>query len=470
MEAKRMTAWPRRWWALTVLCMGAFLSPLDFFIVNVALPGIRSGLHASAASLQLVIAGYGAAYAVCVVTGGRLGDMYGRKRVFIVGMVLFTLTSALCALAVNVEWLIAARVMQGMSAAMLAPQVLSTIRVIFPVAEQPAAMGIFGAVFGLAAIAGQLLGGMLIRAEIFGFTWESVFMINIPVGIITCITGMYILKENRPPERQQPDLPGMLLITAALLLFICPVILGREAHWPVWTFVSMALSAVAGVWFVKTEQRVLQQGGSPLIYLPLLRDPYFVRSLIIIFLYNHTAAFFLVYPYYLQNGLHWDALAAGFSVLPYAAGFFAGPLISPLLARRTGIYAAGAGQVLLSIGLMGAATVLWLDAPPGWALKAALFVAGIGHGIVMPSMVRLAMVGMEEHMAGQASGMVSTAIQVGSVLGVALLGTLFFALLDRYTGIVAVTVTLACLACIQCVALMMIFFLKSALTSSEKIK
>lgn len=452
----------RRWWALAVLCMGAFLSPLDFFIVNVALPAIKSSLGASDGALQLVVAGYGAAYAVFVVTGGRLGDIYGRKRIFLSGMVMFTLTSGICAMAADIGVLIAARVVQGLSAALLAPQVLSTIRVIFPAKEQPLAMGIFGSVFGLAAIGGQLLGGILMKAGIFGWTWQSVFMINIPVGVITGITGMYVLKENRPPVRQRLDIPGMLLITLALGLFIYPVIMGREAHWPAWVFGCLLASVAAGVCFVYIERYALQQGRAPLIHLPLFRDRHFVTGLAIIFLYNHTAAFFLVFPYYLQHELHRDVLSAGLAILPYAAGFFAGPLISPLLAKRMGVYIVSLGQGLLVAGFILVVTGLCRSPEPGAMVQTGLFLAGIGHGMVMPSMMRLILAEIAVSVAGQAAGIVSTAIQVGSVMSVALLGTLFFALLDVYTAPVAAGITLAILAALQVAALVLVIALKSS--------
>ncbi|QJB32229.1 MFS transporter [Chitinophaga oryzae] len=452
----------RRWWALAVLCLGAFLSPLDFFIVNVALPAIKTSLGASDGALQLVIAGYGAAYAVFVVTGGRLGDMYGRKRIFLTGMTVFTLTSGICAMAGDIRVLIAARIAQGLSAALLAPQVLSTIRVIFPVKEQPLAMGIFGSVFGLAAIGGQLLGGILLKAGLFGWSWQSVFMINIPVGVITTIAGWFILKENRPPVRQQPDIPGMLLITAGLLLFIYPLIMGREARWPAWIFGCLLASAAAAVCFVYTERYVLRRGRTPLIHLPLFRDRRFVNGLTIIYLYNHTAAFFLVFPYYLQHELHRDVLSAGLSVLPYAAGFFAGPLITPVLANRLGVHIVSLGQGLLSAGFVWVVAGLSLSPEPGLIVQAGLFCAGIGHGMVMPSMMRIVLSDIAAPLAGQAAGIVSTAIQTGSVMGVALLGTLFFALLDVYAAPVATGITLGILAALQMAGLLLVIPLKSS--------
>jgi EmrB/QacA subfamily drug resistance transporter len=449
-------AWPRRWLALMVLLMGAFLSPLDFFIVNVALPAIKSGLHASAGQLQFVVVAYGATYAVLVVTGGRLGDIYGRKRMFISGMLLFTLSSGVCGLAQDIHLLIVARTVQGLAAAVLAPQVLSSIRIIFPPAEQAKAMGLFGATFGLAAIAGQLLGGLLIRLAPFGYTWETVFMINIPVGLLTIVLAYMVLPETRHPRQPSLDIPGMLLVSAVLFLLIYPLIAGREAGWPWWVFVALAAAVPLLYLFVKTEKSTVANHKDPLIDLALFRDKHFVTGLGIIFLFNATAAFFMVYPVYLQNGLHHDVLYAGMAVLPYALGFFLGPFSSPLLARRL-----GGGMVLLALGLLalGFGMVIGgvtLQPEPGILLYAGLLLAGIGHGIVLPSLVRITLAPVMPEKAGMAAGVVSTAIQMGSAVGVAVIGTIFFSVLDNSGAFrTAFIVALCCLTGVYLLAFML---------------
>lgn len=412
------TIYPRRWLLLVVLLMGAFLSPLDFFIVNVTLPAIRDSLHASDSALQLVVTGYGATYAVLVVTGGRLGDIYGRKTMFMTGMGGFTLASLLCAAAPSAGMLIAARILQGMSAALLAPQVLSSIRVIFPPEEQGRAMGFYGAVFGLASIAGQLCGGLLLELRPFGLTWQTVFLINVPVGITAMLLAWPLMPENRPARRPRLDIPGMLLVSLTLLLFIYPLIKGREAGWPWWVFVSIGASCVLLYLLLRVERRTAE----PLLDLGLFRHRAFVQGLGIIFLFNHTAAFFMVYPVYLQSGLHWNVLHAGLAVLPYAAGFFIGPAVSWQLGERSLI----TGLCLLAAGFLGA----WLLHTPGIGLYIVLLCAGIGHGIVMPVIVRTVLKDVPPEKAGAAAGVVSTAVQLGSALGVAVIGTIFFAVLS----------------------------------------
>lgn len=441
-----VVAYPRRWLALMVLLMGAFLSPLDFFIVNVALPAVKTGLHATAGQLQFVVVGYGATYAVLVVTGGRLGDIYGRKRMFIGGMLLFTIASGICGLSSNIHLLIVARIVQGLAAAVLAPQVLSSIRIIFPPEEQVKAMGLFGATFGLASIAGQLLGGVLIRAKPFGFTWETVFIINIPVGLLTILLAVLVLPETRHPKRPTLDVPGMFLISGVLFLLIYPLIAGREAGWPWWVFVVMGMAAPVLLLFIRVEKRTVAQQRDPLVDLALFNDKPFVNGLGIIFLFNATAAFFMVYPIYLQNGLHYDVLQAGMAVLPYAAGFFLGPFSSPWLARRL-----GKGIVLLALALLvlgfGMVVVhISLYGTPGILLYCGLFLAGIGHGIVLPSLVRITLAPVIREKAGMAAGIVSTAIQMGSAVGVAVIGTIFFSVSGNAGSFkVAFIVALCCL-------------------------
>lgn len=446
--------YPARWQALAVLLMGAFLSPLDFFIVNVALPAMQLGLHANSTELQFIVTGYGAAYAVFVVTGGRLGDIYGRKRIFITGMCLFTLTSAVCAMAPNAEVLIAARILQGLAAAMLAPQVLSSIRVIFPNLEQPKAMGLFGATFGLAAIAGQLCGGMLLEWRPFGLTWETVFLINVPVGILAIVLAFLFIPENRPEKRPKLDVTGVILISITLFLFIYPLIKGREAGWPIWIFACMAMSLPFGLWFIRTEKRVTAEGRDPLIYLKLFKDKKFVTGLAVIFLFNNTASFFMLYPVYLQSGFHWTVLSAGLAVLPYAAGFFIGPLLTAVLARKYNDHILTIGLTLLCIGFILSAGVLRYEPLPGPLLYGALCCAGVGHGIVMPVVVRLVLADIPVATAGLAAGIVSTAIQLGSALGVAVIGTLFFSILPfvaNYTE--AFMIALLLLGLLELVAL-----------------
>lgn len=416
-----------RWRTLGFLTMGAFLSPLDYFIVNIALPQIRNDFNASSSSLQMIIAAYGLTYAALVVCGGRFGDIFGRKKIFIIGLYLFMFASAGCAFSPNIWFLIGFRIVQGIGAAMLAPQALANIRVIFPAGEQAKAMGIFGSVFGFAAIMGQLLGGILLKLQLFGFTWQSVFLINIPVAAI-CIVGISgALQETKPETKNSIDFAGILMITAALLCIIYPLVEGHEAGWPFWIWGMITSGLFIFYVFIRYEYRLELSGKAPLIYTGLLRNKKFTVGLCIILLYNFTAGLFICYPYYLQKYLLWTPLDTGLAILPYGIGFFIAPLIStrmyigsPLLAK-VGLY-------LLITGMWTAALMFGKIAQPGLVIHIALLLAGLGHGTIMPAMLKNVMAEIVSHQAGQASGIVSTSIQVGSVLGGAVIGSLFFSI------------------------------------------
>src|SRR5471030_1131045 len=233
---------PRRWAALAVLLTGAFLAPLDFFIVNVAMPSITSGLHATAADVQLVISGYAVVYAVCLITGGRLGDIFGRKSIFLVGLAGFAVASALCGLAWSPTSLIAGRLLQALAAAAMAPQALASVHALFPARERGRALSIYGITLGLSSIAGQLLGGALVAADIDGFGWRLIFLINLPIAVATFVAAIPLLRETRGATRPRLDLVGVSLSAAALTALVLPLIEGREQGWPWWMIIMLAAS------------------------------------------------------------------------------------------------------------------------------------------------------------------------------------------------------------------------------------
>lgn len=445
-----------RWKALYFLTLGAFLSPLDYFIVNIALPSIRDDFGASNAALQMVIAAYGLTYAALVVCGGRFGDIFGRKKMFIYGLYIFLIASTACAFAPSIHVLIFSRIIQGIGAAMLAPQVLANIRVIFPIGEQAKAVGIFGSVFGFAAILGQLLGGILLRLQLFGMTWQTVFLINIPVAII-CIIGVNkVLPNTRSPQRVEIDIIGILLIIASLLCIIYPLVKGREVGWAIWIFVLIALGVALFVTFLWYESRIQAEGREPLIYTSLLKNKAFVLGMVIILIYNFTAGFFICYPYYLQNYLNWSPLTTGLAILPYGIGFFAGPLVS----ARTGLKSdvlAKVGLAFLIIGTLGSALLFLRFDDPNIVANALLLVAGLGHGTVMPAMLKDVMTKVNTNQAGQASGIVSTSIQIGSVLGGAVIGSLFFSLAETTSMSIAIASAIAGIGIFQLVGLCIAF-------------
>ncbi|MGH7042035.1 MAG: MFS transporter [Acetobacteraceae bacterium] len=427
----------RRWLILAVLLTGGFLPPVDFFIVNVALPSIQQGLRATPAEVQLVISGYAGAYAVFLVTGGRLGDLYGRRRLFILSMAAFTVTSALCGLAASAGLLVLARVAEGVAAALLAPQVLGAIRALHDAPGEEAALSralsVYGAMMGLAAAAGQLGGGVLVAWSPLGLGWRAVFLVNLPIGAVAIVGALTLLPETSAASRPRLDLPGAALLSAALAALVVPLSEGRQQGWPLWTFV--ALATVPGlVWaFLRHEDRLGARGGMPLLDLGLLYIPGFRRGVLVASLFFFTSAFYLLFAIERQDGAGLDALHTGLAILPYGVGLFLGPVASaPLLGRlRSRLLAVGmvievAGYAAVGIAVAAGASTVPLDI--------AVFVAGFGQGIAMPRLFNLVLADVPARQGGVAAGVVNSTLQIGAAVSVAAIGSLFFAVLGVGTG------------------------------------
>ena len=429
---------------VAVLLLGAFLPPLDFYIVNLALPAIREGLQATGGQLQLIVSCYSSAYAVFLITGGRLGDLFGRKRMFIAGLAGFIVTSVICGLAPNGSVLIVGRILQGASAAVMAPQVLATIRTIFSVQEQPRVIGLYGSVFGLASIVGQLLGGALITLHPFSLTWQSIFLINVPIGIVALLGAMKFLPEIRPSKRIPIDWVGVLLLSLLLGSIIYPLTRGREAGWPAWTFISFAASVPLLALFIWFERWLGRVGSSPLVDLNLFKNRTFVTGLAMAFLFYCISVFFLTFGIYLQNGLGWTSLASGIGILPFAFGFFAGTLRSAKLYARVGNHILSIGFGLLAGGFAITAAALYAGLGPGIIFYVGLICAGVGQGLLQPSTVRIVLAEVEPEQAGLAAGVVTSTLQIGAAVGVAAVGSVFFAVLGQQAGAVAYGNAFAC--------------------------
>lgn len=417
---------PHRWMALAVLLTGTLLPPLDFFIVNVALPTIRTDLHASPADSQLVVSVYAAAYAVTLILGGRLGDIYGRKRVFIFGMLGFGVASALCGFAPSPAVLIAGRSIQGVTAAIMGPQSLASIHAIFSAEEKNRALSFYGATFGLASVAGQLLGGVLVSADLFGMGWRSVFLINLPVILLAVPAAILLLRENRAEKSTRLDVPGALLLAAGLLALVLPLIEGRENHWPWWCKILLVFSMPLLFIFWHYEKKKESRGASPLVYPSLLAKSGLRRNLAAAFFFYALASFFLIFAVYEQDALGHDTLAAGLAILPLGIGFFLGPWCSPPIASRLGSRTAAFGMILEVTGLVLAAILSLADIPN--MLPLPLFIIGLGQGVAIPALVRLNVDQVDPRYSGLAAGLVSATLQISAAMFVALIGGLFFTL------------------------------------------
>lgn len=445
---------PRRWTMFMILLVGAFLPPLDFFIVNVALPSIRWELGASSSAEQLVIASYAALYAVTLTTGGRLGDLFGRGRVFFLGLVGFAAASALCGFAWSPWVLVAGRAVQGLTAAVMAPQALASVQAIFPEKEKPLALSLYGAIFGLAAVVGQALGGFLISLDLMGLGWRAIFLINLPVTVLVLLFGIPLLKETRARDARRLDLGGMALSMLTLGALLVPLIEGREAGWPLWSWLSLAAAPMLARWFWRHESRLSRAGGAPLLDPGALRAPGLGHALLIALLFYSIGSFFQLFSVYLQDGLHVTALHAGLVFLPFGAGFLFGPLSTSFLRRLCGAYVNPLGMGLEVAGFLGLAGLIGATLtgahPSPMPLAALLFVIGFGQGLALPTLMRMVTGRVAPAFSGMIAGIASSTLQVSTALSVAVIGGIFYEVLGARTDPAAITqalvVALLCIA------------------------
>lgn len=437
-----------------ILLVGAFLPPLDFFIVNVALPSIRGEWDASSSAEQLVISAYAGLYAVTLITGGRLGDLYGRSRVFLIGLTGFAAASILCGFAWSPWALVAGRALQGVTAAVMAPQALASVQAIFPESEKPLALSLYGAVFGLAAVVGQALGGILISLDLLALGWRAIFLVNLPVAILVVLFGIPLLKETRAPDAHRLDLGGSALSTATLGALIVPLIEGREAGWPPWSWLSLLAAPVLAWLFWRYETRLARAGGTPLIDPAAMRTPGLGRALLIALLFYVIAPFFLLFSVYLQDAMHATALGAGLVFLPFGAGFLLGPLSTPFCRRILGAAVNPVGMGLEVAGFAGLAWAI-VAAPAGVPpapvpLAAILFVIGFGQGLALPTLMRMVTGRVAPAFSGMIAGVAVSTLQVSTALSVAVIGGIFYTVLGARTDPAAITQ--AFIVAILCIA------------------
>lgn len=423
-----------RWIAFIVLLSGGFMPPVDFFIVNVSLPSIQASIGASPAELQLVVSGYASAYAVFLITGGRLGDLYGRRRLFLFGMAGFTAANLLCGLAATPATLVAGRILQGVSAAILVPQVLGPVRTLFPTERGLArALSSYGIMMGMAAVSGQFLGGALVEWSPFGLGWRAVFLLKVPVALAVLLAAWMVVPETSTSQRVRIDWAGAVLLSLALACLVLPLAEGRQQGWPAWTVVMLAAVAPLVVGFLRFEARLVARGAMPLLDLRLMAIGSFRRGVVVGTLFFFTTAFYVTFSFYQQQGLGTDPLHTGLAILPYGAGLFIGPLVSgPLVSRlRHALLPIGMAIQVTGYGATGLAVWCGLD---GGLVLLAVLVAGFGQGIALPRLYNAALGEVPAHQAGVAAAVINSALQIGGAISVAAVGSLFFTVLDDGTG------------------------------------
>lgn len=425
----------RRWIALAVIMTAAFMDLVDVTIVNIAIPSIERTIDASFGAIQWITAGYALAFAAGLITGGRLGDIYGRKRVFLIGIGGFTVASALCGFAAGPEMLIAARLAQGATAALMVPQVLSIVHTTFPAHERGKVFGLFGAVIGLGAVSGPLIGALLTQWNLFGLEWRPIFLINLPVGIAGLILGRIYLTESRAPKALRLDFVGVVLVTTAMLMLVYPLTRGHELDWPTWGFVVMAGSVPMFGALVAYERYKARKDGSPLIELSLFRIKSFAAGISVQLVFGLAlGVFFLVWTIYMQNGLGWSPLRAGLTGVPFSiAVSVAAGLSVQKLVPRFGRKVLQTGALLMIAGIL---IYIWEADRYGtgitaWQMAAPLAVMGLGMGLIVAPLTDAILSGVPREHAGSASGLISTVQQMGTALGLGLVAVVFFGSIDE---------------------------------------
>jgi EmrB/QacA subfamily drug resistance transporter len=424
------TDYSRRWLMLPVILSATFMAIFDFFVVNVAAPSLQLDLHAGDAALELIVGGYAFTYASGMVTGGRLGDIFGYRRLFMIGMASFAVASLLCGLAQTPGQLIVARLFQGLTGAVMVPQVLALITAAFPATERARAMSWFGAVVGLASVAGQVLGGLLLSANVFGLGWRAIFLVNVPIAAAALGISVKLVPHAKGARRPRLDPVGALGLSSGLGLALVPMILGRSEGWPVWTWAMLASAVPVLAVTLWWERRLTRRAGEPLLDLALFGNRSFSAGLAVNFAFMaFFGSFMFALTLALQSGLGMTPLRAGLTFGPLAIVFATVSMFGSRLFGRFGIriVTAGAGVSVVGLTLMAITlSVLGGRISAPWLLPGMMLV-GLGNGLLMPSIMGAVLSGVNRARAGAAAGVLTTVQQFASAAGVAVLGAVFFA-------------------------------------------
>jgi EmrB/QacA subfamily drug resistance transporter len=418
----------RQWLSLSVVLAGPFMTVMDMMIVNVAIPDIRRELQASYGEAELIVAGYSLAYAVMLITGGRLGDLYGRRRMFILGLTGFTIMSALCGLAPTATTLILARLLQGLTAAVLFPQALALIPIAFPEAATRAkAFAALGIVLGLAAMAGLVLGGILVSADLWDLSWRPTFLVNIPIGLLAILSALHLIPADAVSAGQRLDVAGAVLSSIGLGFPLYPLVEGQETGWPVWSLAMLGAAVPILAVFAWHQHGKSRRQGSPLLQTDLFRNRSFTIGVVLVLAYYSThSSFFLAYAFLVQVGLGRSALAAGIILSAVPAAFMIGSTIAGRAATESRQRVLAVGAALKAIGNGTAAGTAMLGAPlQAEALIPGLLLLGFGQGLLVTPLFNTILGDIPRGNIGSASGVLGTVQQVGGAFGVALVGIMF---------------------------------------------
>ncbi len=423
-----------KWAPLAVILCGTFVYILDFFVVNVALPDIQHSLRASTAAIEWLVSGYALTSACLLVVGGRLGDHYGRRRWFCVGLVAFVLASALCAIAPSPAVLVAARLVQGAGGAIMAPNILSILGMAYTGADRVRAISVYGIVMGLAAVGGQLLGGVLIDSNVAGLGWRAIFWVNVPLGVLALALAPRLVPESRAEHAGRLDLPGAALLAAALVAIVLPLVDGRQQGWPAWSWACLAAGPVLLAAFAAYLRRASRRAKQPLLDPAIFARPAFRAGLTVqVLFWCQQAASYLLLALFLQQGRGLGPLASGGVFAALAAGYLITSFRAPGLTVRFGGRVIAVGAVLGAAGdlLIVLAVWHWGTGGPLAALLPGLFLLGAGQGLCITPLTTTVLSHADASTAGSVSGALSTAQQVGNSIGVAVSGVIFFGVLSH---------------------------------------
>jgi EmrB/QacA subfamily drug resistance transporter len=425
---------PRRWLALAVLLIANFMNLIDVTIVNVALPSMQTRLGAEASQIEWVVAAYILAFALGLLPFGRLGDIVGRKKMFLIGVAGFTLASALCGMAPNIEMLIAARVLQGFAGSMMTPQVLAIVQVTFPPQEKGLAFSLFGLSAGLASVAGPLVGGLLIGADLWGLDWRPIFLVNIPFGLLAIVAGSILITKVPGNTTLKNDYVGIAIFGVAILFLVFPLIEGRTYGWPLWAFAMVAVSILAMVAFYLWEQKRERHSQPQLLTAHLLRNGNFLLGATIATLFfSGIPGFFLVIAIFLQSGFGFTPLESGLTTIPFSIGVLVISVLSGRLGSNFLRCRLAGGAIVLAIGMVCSRLVISgvADSVDHWWFAFPLAISGMGLGVGISALFQSVLSGIPARDAGAGSGALQAFQQVGGALGVAIMGEIFFTTLTN---------------------------------------
>ena len=418
-------------WAVAVIACVMVLELIDMTVLNVAIPTLRDDFGASPSHVQWMVAGYTTVFALLLITTGRLGDIFGYKRMLMIGMAGFTLSSMLCGVAPTPNTLVAARLLQGLTGAMMVPQGTSLIQIMFAPHERMKPLAIYGLLGGLATMLGPVIGGLIIGADWFGLGWRPIFLVNLPIGIVTLAVAFFVLPEGRSSEAPKLDWTGTLLSTSALFALLFPLIQGNRAGWPLWSFAMMAASIPLGWLLLRHTVNRKHAGGPTLIEPAVLSVRAFRVGLSVTILFQiASTGFIFILPVALQSGLGMSATDAGLAHLPLALAVALGiGLLSRRLLPRLGTRMMTIGSFIMAvgIGLVGMVVQAGGFTSPV-PLYGPMFLTGFGMGLVVGPLPPCTLSDVDVAHAGAGSGLLKTVQQLGAALGVALIGNLFFTL------------------------------------------